>query len=147
MQTALQTFAEAPLSRLVGVPSSGVAASFNAPSVVRYCAVAIYVVGKAEPIWLHDGGKIVVFDAKINAQDVLEMLAEGRDSHWAQNGEDCTYMPPLGERGKCNRAIIVTGYDVYNVPAQHAVRSETKGKGWKHHTHWGHWFRGIKGVS
>ena len=127
--------------------SQGIAASFASASVVRYCAITLYVVGKSDPIWLQDEGKIVIFDTKASAQDILELMAEGRDTIWHQNGEDACYQPIIPTLGKTNRALIVTGYDVYNTPALHAVRSETKGKAWKHHIHWGHWLRQIRGVS
>lgn len=140
------------MSQLISTPPStaptgGIAASFASTSVVRYCAIALYVVGKADPIWLQDEGKIVIFDTKASAQDILELMAEGRDTLWYQNGEECCYQPIIPQSGKTNRALIVTGYDVYNVPALHAVRSETKGKAWQHHVHWGHWIRQIRGVS
>lgn len=137
------------MSTALILPSGGVQRSFSTPSVVRYCAIALYAVGKAEPFWLQDNGRIVIFDTKINAQDMLEQLSEGRDTIWDATGETCVYSPFFGERGKTNKAVIVTGYDVYNVPAMHAVSSETKGMAWKNHIHWGHWYRGMteRGVS
>lgn len=131
----------APLS----VP--GLSQAVMAPTVVRYCAVAIYLVGKAEPTWLHAGGKIVVFDTKANAQDVIELLAEGRQTRWDISGEKAYYEPLTSVRGKINRALIVTEYDIFNLPAGHATRSETRGKAWRYHVHWGHWLRDIEGVS
>lgn len=116
-------------------------------SQTRYCAVALYLVGKSEPVWLHHEGKIVVFDQRINAQDVLEWMSEGRDTIWFNNNEECAYQPIDPRPGKVNRAVIVTGYDPYHLPAQHAVLSETRGKEWRRHIHWGHWVRGVVGAS
>jgi hypothetical protein len=116
-------------------------------SQTRYCAVALYLVGKSEPVWLHHEGKIVVFDQRINAQDCLELLAEGRDTVWFNRNEECAYQPIDPRPGKTNRAVIVTGYDPYHLPAGHAVASETRGKEWHRHIHWGHWIRGVTGVS
>lgn len=130
---------------VTALSASSLVQSFHAPSEVRYCAIALYAVGKAEPFWLQQDGRIIIFDSKANAQDIIELMSEGRDTNWSQNGEDATYWPLSGQRGKVNRSLVITGYDVYNVPAGHAVPSETKGLSWKHHIHWAHWYRGVTG--
>ena len=143
----LLTNPNTPAPQLTNTPAPSIAATFAQNTVVRYCAIALFIVGKADPVWLQDDGKIVIFDTVANAQDMLELMAEGRQTLWYQNGEECCYQPIFPQVGKTNRALIVTGYDVYNVPALHAVGSETKGMAWKHHIHWGHWFRQVRGVS
>ena len=116
-------------------------------SQTRYCAVALYPVGKSEPVWLHQDGRIVVFDQLINAQDCLELMANGRYTIWDAARESCCYQPIDPTAGRVNRAVIVTGYDPYHLPAMHAVASETRGREWRHHIHWGHWIRGVVGAS
>lgn len=112
----------------------------------RYCAVACYYNGRQAPVWLHDKGKIIVFEIKAQAEDILELMADGRDTIWDAKMESCCYQPLLGI-GHCNRAVIITDYDIYNLPAQHAVRSETRGKAWTGHVLVGHWLRDLTGVS
>lgn len=109
----------------------------------RYCAIALYPAGKGAPVWLHQDGHIVVFDTKANAQDVLENLAAGRQTRWDRIAERCYYEPLDPTPGAINRAVIVTDYDPYHLPAGHPVRSETHGKSWQRHLHWSQWLRGL----
>ena len=116
-------------------------------STVRYCALAVDAFGAAEPFLFSKDGRVIVFETLTTAQDFVEYIAEGRDSVWDATGEVCHYQPALFDLGKFNKISIITGYDIYNLPAMHPVPSEVRGMSWKHHTLSGHFLRDVMDAS
>lgn len=105
-----------------------------------YVAVGITVFGKTDVSLLSANGKVVLFDTVAIAQQFVPMLGMGRSPVWAAGGEEMTFLP-LQEK-TISRAVILTGYDPYHLPAGMVagLRSETAGKAWKSHIMWSHAF-------
>ena len=105
-----------------------------------YVAVGITVFGKTDVSLLSANGQIVLFDTVAIAQQFLPLLGTGRSPVWSAGGEEVTFLPL--QPNTISRAVILTGYDPYHLPAGMplGVRSETAGKAWKSHIMWSHAF-------
>lgn len=104
----------------------------HAPS---YAAIGIYPPGDSKPSLLSKHNKVIVFDTPQMAKEFLPILGDGRLEHWSPDGESVSFTPILPNG--VNRAVILTDYDVYNLPPGTPVRSESRLLEWRHHIHWG----------
>lgn len=106
-----------------------------------YIAIGVYKAGSDSASLLAASNRqIILFDTKLIAQQFLPLLGLGRSYIWGADGESIFFLPidPTG----VNHYDILTGYDPYNLPPgmPDGIRSETKGREWKHHIHWAHVF-------
>jgi hypothetical protein len=104
-------------------------------SAPGYAVIAIYPPGALHPSLLSKNNKVIVFDTPAMAREFLPILGEGRICYFSGDGESVTFAP-VDPKG-VNRASVLTHYDVYNLPPGTPVRSETKGREWKRHIHYG----------
>ena len=77
------------------------------------------------------GGKVLVFDSPVHAQDFMQRFACDRLPSWSADMETCWYTPWLADH--VNKLVLIRDYDPYNLPACHPVQSETHLKSWKYH--------------
>src|ERR1041384_6037682 len=96
-----------------------------------YAAVAVYLAGKDHPTLLNVDGRVVIFDTPEMARWAMPQLGGGRPASWSDDRE-WIYFNPISTVG-VNRACVVTDYDVYNLPPNHPVLSEARGRDWKRH--------------
>ncbi len=101
-----------------------------------YAVIGIFKSGNDKPSLMSYEGRVIVFDHPQQARDYLPLLGNGRITQWA----DCDTVSwmPLDPDG-VNRAVIITEYDVYNLPPGHIVRSEVKSMAWVRHMPWAEW--------
>lgn len=114
-----------------------------------YCALRVYVDGKSclytVPVeGAPQGFRVVVFDTPNCARAFLPHLGKGRITQWSLDMETATWSFRLGA---INRADILTGYDVYNLPGGLPVTSETHSMAWKEHVRWAQALAGEAGAS
>jgi len=111
--------------------------TFQQRGEVKYCAVGIHYNDRPDTAQLlaHEG-RILLFSTLAEAQSALPRFGGAdRHTHWSADEEEA-YWTPLDMRpGSFNKAVILTGYDPYNVPANGipGIRSETRGRDWRHH--------------
>lgn len=111
-----------------------------------YAVIGIYPPGQDTPSLLAKNGQVLIFDTPAMARQFAPLLGEGRLEFWSDDREEVFFSPVLPNG--VNRAVILTGYDVYNLPPGLPVRSEARGRDWKHHIHWGQaYFEGDAGSS
>lgn len=106
-----------------------------------YVVIGTYSLGADNARLLSANGLIVLFETVAMAQQFAPLLGCGRETTFAAGGEKISWSP-LDPRG-INRAVIITDYDPYNLPANFSVsgvKSETKTREWKHHVMWFHAF-------
>ena len=101
-----------------------------------YAAIGIYEYGKSHPTRMSSNNRVIVFDTPRQAFQFMPQLGEGRITRWKLNNEEAYWLPM--EPGKVNRACILTGYDVYNLPP--GMRSETKMMAWRYHVPFAEWY-------
>lgn len=108
-------------------------------SLREYCAVAVRVAGRDSwSMWTNAEGKVVVFDNIIVARDHLPRFRNAAGGHltlWSEDGETLYFLKPdrsIPTEGIVS-ATILTEYDVYNLPPNSPVASETRLKAWKRH--------------
>lgn len=102
-------------------------------SAPPYAAIAVYHFGEDTPKLLSVKNRVVIFDTAEIARNWIPKLGKGRPTHWLDADVVWWHIEP-GE--EINRAFICTDYDVYNVPPNHPVPSETRQMDWKHHIIW-----------
>jgi hypothetical protein len=97
-----------------------------------HAVIGIYGPGQTRPALMSSNGRVVVFDHAAQARQYLPLLGAGRPTRWSSRDE--VYWLPLDPEG-INRACVITEYDPYNLPPGLPVRSETRGREWRHHIH------------
>ena len=102
----------------------------------QYAVIAIFWAHTpTSPQILCINDKVVIFDTPGLAKEFLGRLGGGRRMICGADGETASYIP-LNPKGY-NRAIVITGYDPYDVPKGLTnIHSEAKGMDWKSHVHW-----------
>lgn len=99
-----------------------------------YAAIAVYPPACDTPQLLQDANrKVLIFDNAETARNFAPLLGNGRLV--CSDGADDFFFTPVSETHS-NHLVILTDYDVYNVPAGHPVPSEAKSLAWKHHIIW-----------
>lgn len=83
-----------------------------------------------------DDSRVIVFDTVAQAQQYLPRLGNGRPTRW-RGPEEAFWIPGTAEEFTLgvNRAVIVTEYDPYNIPAGLPILSEVRSREWRHHVH------------
>jgi hypothetical protein len=100
-----------------------------------YAVIAVYHAGEDNASVLCDyADKIIVFDHVESARQFLPLLSNGRIVSWGADNESACFLP-INENG-VNRAVIISPYDVYNLPPNAPALSETRSMGWKNHVIW-----------
>lgn len=111
----------------------------------RYVVVGIYWAHTPDKVQvLAINGQVVVFDTVEMARWVLPALSGGRMCHWSADQETITFSP-MQPKG-FNRAVIITGYDPYDVPVGMGavgIRSEAEYRDWHSHVFWRHVMEGM----
>ena len=100
-----------------------------------YAAIAVYHAADSNASLLCDSEqKVIIFDHAEMAKDFLPILGNGRISTWTTDGEGICFTP-IDPEG-INRAVVLTPYDIYNLPPGCPVLSETRSIAWKNHVIW-----------
>lgn len=108
-------------------------------SAPGYAVIGIYRPGQSQPSLMSHHGRVIVFDTPEMARNYLPQLGGGRPTRWKDR--DTAYWLPLQPKG-VNRAVVLTDYDVYNLPPGAPIRSETRGRDWQRHVIWSQWLAG-----
>lgn len=108
-----------------------------------YCVVGFYIPGESRVSLVSCNGKVIVFDTPLIAYEIVNShFRDGRMLTWDNKKESAYLTPVLPNR--INRYVLLSPYDVYNLPPGLPVRSEAKNMPWKYHIHWAQWWSGEK---
>lgn len=124
-----------------------------------YAVVGVVHAGKTDPSVLSVKGKVVVFDTPEIARNFIPRLGNGRITRWKD--ADTCYWLEIDPNG-IGTAVVLTDYDVYDVPARmeipiagnkgiRLIHSESRLREWRHHIMWNYAFfpdpRDVDGVD
>lgn len=99
-----------------------------------YAVIGVYAPGSQKPTLMSANQRVIVFDTPQIAKQIMPLLGNGRICHLSKDNETATFSP-LDPQG-VNRAVVLTGYDPYDLPPGAPVRSETRLQEWKRHVMW-----------
>ncbi len=103
-----------------------------------YAVIGIYPPGKDKPQLMSANGRVLIYDTPEIAKQVLPMLGNGRRALLSADGERVSFIPI--DPKSVNRAVVLTGYDPYNLPAGMGFRSEARLQEWRRHIMWSYVF-------
>ncbi len=108
-----------------------------------YCVVGFYKPGESRVSLISSNGKVIVFDTPLLAYEIVNTnFRDQRSMIWDSKKEQAYLIPVLPDR--INRYVLITPYDIYNLPPGLPIKSETRNMAWKYHVHWAQWWSGDK---